>query len=79
MINANIVFIGAGNMAEALVKGLVQGGVCAAKQITVTDPRAERLEASLGQNLAVLLHHRLDLVLVLLAHGAAVGVDRLGQ
>lgn len=44
MIKAEVVFIGAGNMAEALVKGLVQGGVCAARQVTVTDPRAERLD-----------------------------------
>jgi pyrroline-5-carboxylate reductase len=44
MIKSDVVFIGAGNMAEALVKGLVQGGVCPAKQITVTDPRAERLD-----------------------------------
>ena len=44
MIKSDVVFIGAGNMAEALVKGLVQGGVCPAKQITVTDPRVERLD-----------------------------------
>lgn len=38
-----IVFIGAGNMAEALVGGLVKKGLCKASQITVTDVRPERL------------------------------------
>ena len=38
-----IVFIGAGNMAEALVSGLVKKGLCNAAQITVTDVRPERL------------------------------------
>lgn len=37
-----IVFIGAGNMAEALVKGLRQAGV-SAQSMVVTDLRAERL------------------------------------
>lgn len=38
-----IVFIGAGNMAEALVKGMVASGVCPADRILVTDIRPERL------------------------------------
>lgn len=38
-----IVFIGAGNMAEALVKGLLKAGVSAAR-IAVTDVRSERLD-----------------------------------
>ncbi|MCZ7591403.1 MAG: pyrroline-5-carboxylate reductase [Kiritimatiellae bacterium] len=38
-----IVFIGAGNMAEALVKGLCNAGV-PSHSIATTDPRAERLE-----------------------------------
>lgn len=38
-----IVFIGAGNMAEALVKGLCHAGV-STQSIRVTDLRAERLE-----------------------------------
>ena len=38
-----LVFIGAGNMAEALVKGLTQGGICPAGQITVTDLNEDRL------------------------------------
>lgn len=38
-----IVFIGAGNMAEALVKGLVESGLCRAEQIRVTDVSPGRL------------------------------------
>ena len=38
-----VVFIGAGNMAEALVKGMVASGVCEADRIFVTDVRPERL------------------------------------
>lgn len=38
-----IVFIGAGNMAEALVKGMIAGGVCPADRLYVTDVRPERL------------------------------------
>ena len=40
---ARIVFVGAGNMAEALVRGLLAGAVCPAAQITVTDVRVEQL------------------------------------
>jgi pyrroline-5-carboxylate reductase len=39
-----IVFLGAGNMAEALAKGLIASGLCAAGRIRVTDVSAERLE-----------------------------------
>lgn len=39
-----IVFLGAGNMAEALVNGLIRGGVCSPLAITVSDVRPERLE-----------------------------------
>lgn len=38
-------FIGAGNMAEALIKGLIAAGVCRADGIVISDVRAERLEA----------------------------------
>jgi pyrroline-5-carboxylate reductase len=38
-----VVFIGAGNMAEALVKGVTASGVCKADRIFVTDVRPERL------------------------------------
>jgi len=44
MKNLNIVFIGGGNMAEALVAGLIRSGHNAGC-ITVTDVRAERLKA----------------------------------
>lgn len=37
-----LTFIGAGNMAEALVKGIVNADLCPAGDITVTDPLEER-------------------------------------
>ncbi|MEA3226415.1 MAG: NAD(P)-binding domain-containing protein, partial [Planctomycetota bacterium] len=37
-------FIGGGNMAEALVKGIVAGGIYASENVLVSDIRAERLE-----------------------------------
>lgn len=46
-----VVFIGAGNMAEALVRGLTTSGTCSPSAMTVTDVRSERLsyfERSLG-------------------------------
>ncbi len=39
----SIGFIGAGNMAEALIRGLVKGGHVAAQRITASAPRNERL------------------------------------
>ena len=40
----SIGFIGAGNMAEALIGGLVRGKHVAADKIAASDPRKERLE-----------------------------------
>jgi pyrroline-5-carboxylate reductase len=40
----SIGFIGAGNMAEALIRGLIRGGHVAADRITVSAPRRERLD-----------------------------------
>jgi pyrroline-5-carboxylate reductase len=37
-------FLGAGNMGEAMIKGLVQAGLVPAASIAATDPRADRLE-----------------------------------
>ena len=37
-------FIGAGNMAEALIRGLVRGGHVPADRITASGPRRERLD-----------------------------------
>ncbi len=37
-------FIGAGNMAEALIRGLVKGNHVAAKQVYASAPRRERLD-----------------------------------
>jgi pyrroline-5-carboxylate reductase len=39
-----LAFIGSGNMAEALVKGIVKSGAAAPDRITVTDTRPERLD-----------------------------------
>jgi len=36
-------FIGGGNMAEALIKGLLQAGICRADEILVSDIRSQRL------------------------------------
>ena len=41
-LGKTIAFIGAGNMAEALVKGLLRAGVAAPPEIICTDRRAER-------------------------------------
>jgi pyrroline-5-carboxylate reductase len=43
-IDRKIAFIGGGNMAEALIKGMLSADVAKAKQITVTDPSPERRE-----------------------------------
>lgn len=37
-------FIGAGNMAEALIKGIIKSNICKPKNIMVNDIRSERLE-----------------------------------
>jgi pyrroline-5-carboxylate reductase len=42
-ITKKIVFLGAGNMAEALISGLVAGRVAPSSSITATDMRPERL------------------------------------
>src|SRR5207237_6610346 len=39
-------FIGAGNMAEALIRGLVHGGHVPAAKIAASGPRRERLDRS---------------------------------
>jgi len=37
-------FLGAGNMGEAMIKGLLQAGLVHAQTICATDVRADRLE-----------------------------------
>jgi len=37
-------FLGAGNMGEAIIKGLLQTGLVPASSIAATDARADRLE-----------------------------------
>jgi pyrroline-5-carboxylate reductase len=43
-IDKKIAFLGGGNMAEALVKGLIAAGTAKPAQILVADPSADRLE-----------------------------------
>ncbi len=43
-IDKKIVFLGGGNMAEALIKGLILADVAKVHDITVTDVNAERLD-----------------------------------
>lgn len=43
IMESKVVFIGAGNMAEAIVSGMVTGGFCAPEKIIMTDIRPERL------------------------------------
>ncbi len=43
-IENKIAFLGGGNMAEALIKGLIAAGTAKPDQITVTDVSADRLE-----------------------------------
>jgi len=41
----HLAFLGAGNMAEAIIRGLLRSSTCAPAQITATARRAARLEA----------------------------------
>jgi pyrroline-5-carboxylate reductase len=43
-LGKKIAFLGAGNMAEALVKGLLRAGTAAQSEIVCAEPRAERRE-----------------------------------
>ncbi len=43
IMESKVVFIGAGNMAEAIVSGMVTGDFCAPEKIIMTDIRSERL------------------------------------
>jgi pyrroline-5-carboxylate reductase len=42
-------FIGAGNMAEALIKGIISAGVCKPKYIFINDIRSDRLQLLYSQ------------------------------
>jgi pyrroline-5-carboxylate reductase len=44
LANHSIGFIGAGNMAEALIRGLVRGNHLPASRVTASGPRRERLD-----------------------------------
>ncbi len=48
-----IAFIGAGNMAEAMIKGLQGGGVASARQIIACDVSADRLAMAAAMGLEV--------------------------
>ena len=43
IMKSNVVFIGAGNMAEAIVSGMVASEFCAPEKIVMTDVRSARL------------------------------------
>ncbi len=43
IMESKVVFIGAGNMAEAIVSGMVAGDFCAPEKIVLTDIRPDRL------------------------------------
>src|SRR5262245_45440596 len=43
-IGKQVGFLGAGNMGEAMIKGLLQAGLVEAKAVSATDVRADRLE-----------------------------------
>ncbi len=42
-------FLGAGNMGEAIIKGLLQTGLVPASSIAATDARADRLQQMASQ------------------------------
>ncbi len=46
---STIGFIGSGNMAEALIRGIITAGVYAPQRISISDIRAERLEELAGR------------------------------
>jgi pyrroline-5-carboxylate reductase len=43
IMESKVVFVGAGNMAEAIVSGMIAANFCAADKIVMTDVRPERL------------------------------------
>ncbi|HET6363533.1 MAG TPA: pyrroline-5-carboxylate reductase [Nitrospirota bacterium] len=57
MIDKKIAFLGGGNMAEALVKGLIAAGTITPDQILVTDVSSDRLE-HLRKTYGILLYKR---------------------
>src|SRR5512135_2136077 len=48
-LGKTIAFLGAGNMAEALVKGMLRAGVATPEEIVLTDRRKERLDELAGR------------------------------
>ncbi|HSN89990.1 MAG TPA: NAD(P)-binding domain-containing protein, partial [Anaeromyxobacteraceae bacterium] len=48
-LGKKIAFLGTGNMAEALVKGLLRAGIADASEIVCSEPRAERREEIAGR------------------------------
>jgi len=48
-MSGKIGFIGAGNMAEAIIKGIVDSGIYQPQDVFISDIRAERVESLCGQ------------------------------
>jgi pyrroline-5-carboxylate reductase len=58
MINQKIAFLGGGNMAEALIKGMLSGDVAKVSQLLVTDASADRLAYLRKYNVRTLTSNR---------------------
>jgi pyrroline-5-carboxylate reductase len=54
-IDGTIAIIGAGNMAEAMIKGLIAAGAVAPEQLVVSEPRADRRK-EIGARYGVVVH-----------------------
>jgi pyrroline-5-carboxylate reductase len=54
-IDKKIAFLGGGNMAEALIKGLIAAGTAKPDQILVTDISSDRL-AHLAKTYGIIIH-----------------------
>jgi pyrroline-5-carboxylate reductase len=61
-LGKKIAFLGSGNMAEALVKGLLAAGVAARDELVCAEPRAERREELRARHGVAVLASNLDAV-----------------
>ena len=54
-------FIGAGNMAEALIKGIIKSGLCEPENIVISDIQSDRLEKLLAEYKISSLENNMEL------------------